>query len=98
MGFRRLRRLLSVELPLAVPSSRPGLRVAAVSNVSIVSVAVAHRRSRSSAPVHRRLPTGASRTEIVAGIVGCVLLALLFDAVIRRWAPGLITPWQRVAR
>ena len=35
-------------------------------------------------------------TEIAVGIVGCVLLALIFDTVIRAgaWA---ITPWQRVA-
>src|ERR671912_1246014 len=39
MGYRGLRRLLGVELPLAVPVISAGLRVAAVSNVSIVSVA-----------------------------------------------------------
>src|SRR5664279_982568 len=39
MGYKRLRRFMSVELPLAVPVISAGLRVAAVSNVSIVSVA-----------------------------------------------------------
>ena len=39
MGYRGLRRLFGVELPLAVPVIAAGLRVAAVSNVSIVSVA-----------------------------------------------------------
>ena len=39
MGFGALRRLLTVELPLAVPVIAAGMRVAAVSNVSIVSVA-----------------------------------------------------------
>ncbi|MDQ6716180.1 MAG: ABC transporter permease subunit, partial [Actinomycetota bacterium] len=39
MGYGRLARLAKVELPLAVPVIAGGLRVAAVSNVSIVSVA-----------------------------------------------------------
>ena len=39
MGYRGLRRVFGVELPLAVPVIASGLRVAAVSNVSIVSVA-----------------------------------------------------------
>ena len=39
MGLGPLRRLFTVELPLAVPVISAGLRVAAVSNVSIVSVA-----------------------------------------------------------
>ena len=39
MGSRGLERLVKVDLPLAVPVIASGLRVAAVSNVSIVSVA-----------------------------------------------------------
>ena len=86
MGFTGMRRLFTVELPLAVPVIAAGLRVAAVSNVSIVSVAVADRRSRSSASCltdgyQPRLPD-----QIIVGIVGCVLLALVFDVVIRAGA------------
>ena len=39
MGFGPLRRLVSVELPIAVPVIAAGLRVATVSNVSLVAVA-----------------------------------------------------------
>ena len=39
MGYGGWRRLVTVELPLAIPVIAAGLRVAAVSNVSIVSVA-----------------------------------------------------------
>jgi osmoprotectant transport system permease protein len=96
MGFTGMRRLLKVDLPLAVPVIAAGLRVAAVSNVSIVSVA-----SLVGFPqLGYYLTDGYQRTfptEIMVGIVGCVLLALIFDTVIRAgaWA---ITPWQRVAR
>jgi osmoprotectant transport system permease protein len=38
LGYRRLRRLFRVELPLAVPVIAAGLRVATVSNISLVSV------------------------------------------------------------
>ncbi len=38
MGFTPLRRLVQVELPIAVPVVLAGLRVAAVSSISLVSV------------------------------------------------------------
>jgi len=93
MGFTRLGRLAKVDLPLAVPVISSGLRVAAVSNVSIVSVA-----SLVGFPqLGYYLTDGYQRsfpTEIIVGIVGCVVLALIFDTVIRvgAWA---LTPWQR---
>ena len=96
MGFTGMRRLLRVDLPLAIPVIAAGLRVAAVSNVSIVSVA-----SLVGFPqLGYYLTDGYQRTfptEIAVGIVGCVLLALLFDTVIRAGA-WVVTPWQRVAR
>ena len=96
MGFTGLRRLLRVDLPLAIPVIAAGLRVAAVSNVSIVSVA-----SLVGFPqLGYYLTDGYQRTfptEIAVGIVGCVLLALIFDSVIRAGA-WVVTPWQRVAR
>ena len=93
MGLGRVRRLLTVELPLAVPVIAAGLRVAAVSNVSIVSVA-----ALIGVPQLGSLFTDGFYRDfldpIVAGLVACVLLALLFDLVIvlaARW----LTPWQR---
>jgi osmoprotectant transport system permease protein len=38
MGYRRLRRLVDVELPVALPVILAGLRVATVANISLVSV------------------------------------------------------------
>ncbi len=93
IGYGPVRRLLSVELPLAVPVIAAGLRVAAVSNVSIVSVA-------SLVGVNQLgdlLVDGFNRAipgELVAGIAGCIVLALLFDALIRL-LERLLTPWRR---
>jgi len=93
MGFTGLSRLAKVDLPLAVPVISSGLRVAAVSNVSIVSVA-----SLVGFPqLGYYLTDGYQRsfpTEIIVGIVGCVILALIFDTVIRAGA-WVLTPWQR---
>ncbi len=93
MGYRRLGRALAVDLPLAVPVLASGLRVAAVSNVSIVSVA-----SLIGYPqLGYYLTDGYQRSfplEIAVGIVACVLLALLFDLAIRAGAWAL-TPWAR---
>lgn len=95
MGYRGLRRFVGVDLPLAVPVIIAGLRVAAVSNVSIVSVA-----SLIGVPQLGDLLTdGYNRAigdELAAGILACLVLALAFDVVILGIG-RLLTPWQRTA-
>jgi len=96
MGYRRVRRFVSVELPLAVPVISAGLRVAAVSNVSIVSVAaligVAQLGSLFTDGFNR-----AFLDPIIVGVFACVLLALVFDVVILG-VTRLVTPWQRAGQ
>jgi osmoprotectant transport system permease protein len=96
MGLRRGRRFLTVELPLAVPVIAAGLRVAAVSNVSIVSVA-----ALIGVPQLGSLFTDGFYRDfldpIVAGVIASVLLALLFDLLIIA-AAWVLTPWRRTAR
>ncbi len=95
MGYRGLRRLFGVELPLAVPVIAAGLRVAAVSNVSIVSVASLIGVSQ----LGDLLIDGYNRViwgELVTGILACVLLALALDGLIVLGNRAL-TPWMRVA-
>ena len=95
MGYRGARRFVAVDLPLAVPVLTAGLRVAAVSNVSIVSVA-----SLIGVPQLGNLLTdGYNRAitgELLTGIVACVVLALLFDGAIHALG-RLLTPWTRPA-
>ena len=96
MGYKRVRRFVSVELPLAVPVISAGLRVAAVSNVSIVSVAaligVEQLGSLFTDGFDRVFPE-----PIIVGVIACVLLALLFDAAILGLT-RLATPWQRAQK
>lgn len=93
MGYRRLPRFLFVELPLAVPVIAAGLRVAVVSNVSIVSVA-----ALVGTPQLGMLFTQGLQlrflTPIIAGIVLCVILAALLDGLVL-WISSLLTPWQQ---
>jgi osmoprotectant transport system permease protein len=96
MGYKRVRRLISVELPLAVPVISAGLRVAAVSNVSIVSVATLIGVSQLGS----LFTDGFSRSfldPIIVGVVACVLLAMLFDGAILG-VTRLVTPWQRAGK
>jgi osmoprotectant transport system permease protein len=93
MGYQGFRRLVGVELPLAVPVIAAGLRVAAVSNVSIVSVASVVGVSQ----LGDLLVDGYNRIiwgELLTGILACVLLALVLDLVILAGTRAL-TPWAR---
>lgn len=93
MGIGRVRRFFTVELPLAVPVIAAGLRVAAVSNVSIVSVSALLGISQLGS----LFTDGFARDfvdPIVVGILACVLLAVALDVIIVL-VTRLLTPWSR---
>lgn len=94
MGYRSARRFFDVELPLAVPVLIAGLRVATVSNISLVSVGaligVGGLGELFTEGFQLNFPT-----EIVTGIVLIMLLALLGDALLLG-VGRLATPWVRI--
>lgn len=96
MGYKRMGRFFTVELPLAVPVIAAGLRVAAVSNVSIVSVASLVGVSQLGYFLTDGYQRGFA-TELVVGIASCIVLALLFDGLIVL-VTRVMTPWQRAGR
>ncbi|GAA4549343.1 ABC transporter permease [Pseudonocardia xishanensis] len=93
MGYKPGRRFVSVELPLAVPVLVAGLRVAAVSNISLVSVGaligVGGLGQLFTEGYQRDFPT-----EILTGIVLIVALALVVDGLLVL-AGRFATPWTR---
>ena len=93
MGFRPGRRFVEVELPLSVPVLIAGLRVATVSNISLVSVGaligVGGLGELFTDGYQRNFPT-----EILTGVVLTVLLALAADAALLGIG-RLVTPWER---
>lgn len=101
MGYGRVRRLFVIELPIAAPVIAAGLRVATVSNVSLVAVAgtIGMDNLGRLFDIGIQLSTpDPYYPPIVLGIVLCVLLALAFDVAIVV-GNHVITPWRRaVAR
>lgn len=94
MGYTTWQRLIKVQLPIAVPVIGAGLRVAAVSNVSLVSVASVLGVTQ----LGLLFVLSNSRNQIppaVLGLILFVLLALIFDALILIGI-RLLTPWRRV--
>ncbi|MEW2545778.1 ABC transporter permease subunit [Streptomyces sp. NPDC047002] len=97
VGHTPLQRLLRIDLPLAVPVIAAGLRVAVVSNVSLVAIA-----GTIGVPELGQLFTngfqlssgGPYYPPIVWGIVLCVALALVLDLLIVLGNRAL-TPWLR---
>src|SRR5215469_10206494 len=81
MGFTPLRRLVQVELPIAVPIVIAGLRVATVASISLVSVA----QLIGIGGLGYLLIDGYQRglfVEVYVGIALIVVLALVSDVVL----------------
>ena len=92
MGYRPLARFWKVELPLSIPVMAAGLRVALVSNISMVSVgAVIGIQSLGTLftdGLRRNIPA-----EIIAGILATVVLALILDRLVA-FAANRLTTWR----
>jgi osmoprotectant transport system permease protein len=95
IGYGPTRRFFAVEFPLSLPVLIAGVRVAAVSNISLVSVgAIIGVGGLGFYLTHGRQLTPPNYDEIVAGIVLIVLLALVVDAILVL-AGRFLTPWTR---
>jgi osmoprotectant transport system permease protein len=95
MGYPRRTRLLRVELPLAVPLIVAGVRLASVSTIGLVTISgiLGDRFGGLGFFIfegyRRSFPT-----EIIAGAVPSVILALLADRLLVV-AGARLTPWFR---
>lgn len=91
LGFSGWRRFWGVELPLAGPVLLAGVRVVSVSTVSLVSigalVGVPSLGNLFLDGYQRSFPT-----EIIIGIIGSVVIALVFDAALVLAGRALM-PW-----
>jgi osmoprotectant transport system permease protein len=96
MGYTPLRRFVAVELPLAVPVTVAGLRVAAVSNMSLVTVGaivgIGGLGVLFTDGFQRDIPA-----EILTGIVLVMVLALVVDALLLALGRA-VTPWARAGQ
>lgn len=95
-GFAPAGRAFLVELPLAGPVLVAGLRVVAVSTVSLVSVGALIGVSNLGSLFTEGYRTD-NDAEILTGVVGIVAIALLLDALIVL-AGRVLLPWNRGSR
>lgn len=96
MGFTGLRRLLRVDLPIATPVIMAGLRVATVSNISMISISALI----GIPSLGNLFIDGFQRdfkTPILAGMVLTIALAVAADGILVV-AQRLLTPWARTNR
>lgn len=94
VGFGGWRRFWQVELPLAGPVLLAGLRVVSTSTVSLVTLGALVGMSG----LGYLFTNGYQRnfaTEILTGVVGTVLIAIVFDVVLVLLGRMLL-PWTRV--
>ena len=94
VGYTRLRQLLQVELPLSLPVLFAGLRVVAVSNISMVAVGSVIGIGGLGTWFTEGYQSDKS-DQIIAGIIVIFGLAVVIDTIILV-AGRAITPWARV--
>ena len=93
MGYRPLRQLVGVELPLALPVIFAGLRVATVTTIGLVTITAL----LGQGGLGQLLLDGLIRdfrTPLVVGAVLSVALAVACDLVLA-FCQRLLTPWAR---
>ena len=93
MGYRRLRRLIDVEIPVALPVILAGLRVATVANISLVSVGALIGVGGLGQLFTRGFQLFYLE-PIIVGIVLSVALAAVADLAIVL-VQRAVTPWSR---
>jgi osmoprotectant transport system permease protein len=95
MGYERWRRVLRVDLPLALPAIVAGLRIATVTTIGLVTVTAVVGMGGYGDFIFTGLRRNFS-TEVILGTTLSVLLAVVFDlmfVLLERVA----TPWARQA-
>jgi osmoprotectant transport system permease protein len=92
MGYGRWRRLVSVELPLALPAIVAGIRIATVTTVGLVTVTALIGLGGLGDQIEAGLKRQFS-TQVVVGAGLAVVLALVLDAALVLVERAL-TPWR----
>ena len=96
VGYTGIGRLLKVELPLSLPVLTAGLRVVAVTNISMVAVGSVIGIGGLGTWFTEGYQADKS-DQIVAGIIAIFVLAVIVDVLILV-AGRLLTPWSRLSK
>ncbi|MGX2992911.1 ABC transporter permease [Streptomyces sp. JNUCC 64] len=93
LGFGPVRLLLRVELPLALPASMAGLRIATVSAVSLVTVGAIVGFGGLGNLIYSGMNTY-FKAQVLTASVLCVVIAVAADLLLLG-VQRLLTPWTR---
>ena len=93
MGYRPLKRLMSVELPLALPAIFAGIRIATVTTIGLVTVAALIGVGGLGQLIYTGLVDN-FHTPLVVGTVLSIALAFVADLSIAG-VQRLAVPWSR---
>lgn len=96
VGYTRLGQLTKIELPLSIPVLTAGLRVVAVTNISMVAVGSVIGIGGLGTWFTEGYQADKS-DQIIAGIIAIFVVAVIVDILILI-AGKLITPWTRAAK
>jgi osmoprotectant transport system permease protein len=97
MGYTPRQTLVKVELPLAMPAILAGLQIAAVTVVSLATVAAFVYDHGLGSPIFEALNRGPFKTELIGAGGLAILLGVasyLMFAIVQRF----LTPWTRARR
>jgi len=94
MGMSPMQSLLRVELPLAAPAIIAGLRIAAVTVISLATVAALIDDAGLGVPILTAISNNVFKTELIVAGAMAVGLALAADALLVL-AQRVLTPWVR---
>ena len=95
MGYGRARRLVRIELPLALPAILTGVRLATVSTVALTTVgALVGSHGALGGLMLAGFRNNLYKAQIVTAGLLCVLLALLLDGLLLLLGRAF-TPWTR---
>ncbi|MEE1815416.1 ABC transporter permease [Streptomyces sp. SP18ES09] len=93
LGYGPIRLLLAVELPLALPAAMAGLRIAAVSAVSLVTIGAIVGHGGLGNLIYSGMNTYFKAQVLTASLL-CVAIAVAADLLLLG-AQRLLTPWNR---
>jgi osmoprotectant transport system permease protein len=96
MGYGPVAMLWRIDLPLALPGILTGLRIATVSTVALVTVGTIVGFGGFGNVILTGFNNNFYRPQIMAGTIGCIALALVFDLLLIL-AGRLVMPWARRA-
>jgi len=94
LGFTRAERFRRVELPLAIPKVMAGVRIATVSTVGLVTISSYVGLGGGYGALIADGRQRAFPTPMVLGVVGSIVVAVVFDLILVA-VTSWLTPWRR---